>query len=799
MRAHLRSIGFTPEDLAKPIVGVAHSWIGTMPCNYRHRELAEAVCRGVRAAGGTPMELNTIAISDVATMGSEGMKTSLVSREVIADSLELVAMGHMFDAMVTIVGCDKTIPAAAMAHARLDIPGPIIYSGSTMPGHWRDRQLTVASVFEAVGARSAGQLSDVELGEIEAAACPGAGACGGQYTANTMAMVLEFLGLSPLGSASPPTLDPRKDELAFAAGELAMRAYRENRRPSRILTPAAFANAIAAGAATAGSTNLVLHLLAIAREAGVDLDLADFDRISARTPVIADLMPHGRYTAVDLDRAGGTRLVARRLAEAGLLDADALTITGRTIGAEAAEATETPGQDVVTTAAAPLSEQGGLVVLRGNLAPEGCVAKIAGLTRLRHTGPARVFDAEEAAMAAVRAGKILDGDVVVIRYEGPRGGPGMREMLGVTAALVGRGLGRSVALLTDGRFSGATRGLMAGHVSPEAAVGGPLAALADGDVIELDVPGRSVRVLLTEEQLRERLRDWQPPATGYRRGVMAKYRSMVGTAARGAITDAAPVPPPPAGQLAGLSCVITGAGAGIGRATALRFAAEGARLVATDIDPAGLAGLRAELRDTGSDVELELVTGDVSNAVQARAMIDAAVSRFGRIDVLVANAGLIPLLDVVTATERDWDEVMDVDGKGMFLTCKYAIEQMRDRGGAIVCVSSISGLAGQKGQATYGPAKFVATGLTKHLAVEWAEHGIRVNAVAPGTIRTDRVRRLPEEPGGTEYLAAIERLHPLGRLGEPAEVAAAIAFLASPAASFITGVVLPVDGGYLAQ
>jgi dihydroxy-acid dehydratase len=798
MRAHLRAIGYTPEDLAKPIVGVAHSWIGTMPCNFTHRRLAEAVQRGVRAAGGTPMELNTIAISDVATMGSEGMKTSLVSREVIADSIELVALGHMFDALVSIVGCDKTIPAAALAHTRLDIPGPIIYSGSTMPGRWQSEQVTVASVFEAVGAHAGGRMTDAELRGLEERACPGAGACGGQYTANTMAMALEFLGLSPLGSAGPPALDPRKEQVAFAAGELALRALREDIRPSQILTPAAFRNAITAGAATAGSTNLVLHLLAIAREAGVPLALADFDEVSARTPVIADLMPHGRYTAVDLDRVGGSRLIAQRLLAAGLLDDRPVTVTGRTIGAEAkdesAQPVELAGQDVVVSVAAPLHEQGGLVVLRGNLAPDGCVVKIAGLSRLTHTGPARVFDSEDTAMTAVQSGRINAGDVVVIRYEGPRGGPGMREMLGVTAALVGRGLGASVALVTDGRFSGATRGLMAGHVAPEAAVGGALAALADGDVIELDVPGRSLRVRLGDAELRARLRDWQPPETGYRGGVMAKYRGMVGSAADGAIV----LPGRPLGRLAGLSCVITGAAAGIGRATAELFAREGARLIAADLDAAGVADLCHHVSEKDGDIEP--MVGDVSRAADARAMIEAAVRRYGRIDVLVANAGVIPMVDAVSATEQDWDAVMDVDGKGMFLTCKYAIEQMRRTGGgAIVCVSSISGLAGQKGQATYGPAKFVATGLTKHLAVEWAETGIRVNAVAPGTIRTARVRRLPDEPGGAEYLAEIQRRHPLGRLGEPSEVAAAIAFLASAEASFITGAVLPVDGGYLAQ
>jgi dihydroxy-acid dehydratase len=481
------------------------------------------------------MEINTIAISDVATMGSEGMKTSLVSREVIADSIELVALGHQLDALVTIVGCDKTIPAAAMAHVRLNIPGVIVYSGSIMPGDWRGRPVTVASVFEAVGAHAAGRLSDVDLAELEASACPGAGACGGQYTANTMAMALEFLGLSPLGSAGPPALDPRRERVAAEAGRLVLDVLADGRRPDRILTPGAFANAIAAGAATAGSTNLVLHLLAIAREAGVPLELGDFDAISARTPVIADLLPHGRYTAVDLDRAGGSRLVASRLAEAGLLDTGQLTVTGRSLGEEAAQAREEPGQDVVVPVSRPLESHGGLVVLQGNLAPDGCVVKIAGLTRLRHTGPARVFEREETAMGAVQSGGIAAGDVVVIRGEGPRGGPGMREMLGVTAALVGRGLGDRVALLTDGRFSGATRGLMAGHVAPEAAAGGPIGLLRDGDPVTFDIRERTLRVELTAAELAARSSEWHPPENRYRTGVMAKYRALVGSASDGAV------------------------------------------------------------------------------------------------------------------------------------------------------------------------------------------------------------------------------------------------------------------------
>ncbi|MEW6637877.1 MAG: dihydroxy-acid dehydratase, partial [Actinomycetota bacterium] len=514
----------------------AHSWIETMPCNFTHRHLAERVKEGVREAGGTPMELNTVAISDGITMGTQGMKTSLVSREVIADSIELVGRGHMFDAIVTIVGCDKTIPAAAMAHARLGIPGVIVYSGSIKPGRFHDHDVTIQDVFEAVGANAAGKMSDEDLRDLEDHACPGAGACGGQYTANTMAMALEFLGLSPMGSASPPALDGRKDAVCVEAGRLVMRLLENGLTPSRILTREAFENAIAAGAATGGSTNLVLHLLAIAREAGVPLDIDDFDRISSRTPIIADLKPGGRYTAVDLDRAGGTRLVGKRLLEASLVDGGQITVTGRTLAEEVEGAEETEGQDVVTSVESPLRQTGGLVILKGNLAPEGCVVKVAGYTRLSHTGPARVFDSEEDAMEAVQAGSIKEGDVVVIRYEGPRGGPGMREMLGVTAALVGQGLGESVALLTDGRFSGATRGLMAGHVAPEAAHRGPIAALRDGDTVTFDIEERTLSVDLSEEEISARLAEWNEPEPRYKTGVMAKYAALVSSASRGAVT-----------------------------------------------------------------------------------------------------------------------------------------------------------------------------------------------------------------------------------------------------------------------
>jgi dihydroxy-acid dehydratase len=535
-RSYLKGMGFSEEDLNKPIVGVAHSWIETMPCNYNQRRLAERVKEGVRAAGGTPMELNTIAISDGITMGTEGMKASLVSREVIADSIELVGRGHMFDAVVSIVGCDKTLPGAAMALVRLGVPGCIVYGGSIAPGRFKGRDVTIGEVFEAVGANAVGRMSDEDLKEIEDHACPGAGACGGQFTANTMAMILEFLGLSPMGSASPPAEDLRKDEVCVEAGKLAMDMLHRGLTPRDILTREAFENAIAAGAATGGSTNLVLHLLALAREANVPLDIDDFDRVSDRTPIVADLKPGGRYTAVDLDRAGGSKLLGRRLVEAGLVDGSQLTPTGRTVAEEVDGAEETPGQDVIFPIDAPLKETGGLVILKGNLAPEGCVVKVAGYTRLRHEGPARVFESEEEAMEAAQNGQIVEGDVVVIRYEGPKGGPGMREMLGVTAAIVGQGLGESVALLTDGRFSGATRGLMAGHVAPEAAHRGPIAALREGDRVTLDIENRTLSVDLPNEEIENRLEDWRDPQPRYEGGVFAKYAALVSSASEGAVT-----------------------------------------------------------------------------------------------------------------------------------------------------------------------------------------------------------------------------------------------------------------------
>ena len=535
-RAMLKSIGFTDEDLARPIVGVANTWIEIGPCNFHLRRLAAKIKEGIRAAGGTPMEFNTVSISDGISMGAEGMKCSLISREVIADSIELVARGNHFDALICISGCDKTNPGVVMALARLDIPGLALYGGSIAPGHLESRDLTIQDVFEAVGAYGRGKINAAELKAIEDTACPGAGACGGQFTANTMSTVMEFLGISPLGSNGIPAMAAEKDEAAFNAGKLVMELLRKDLRPSQIITRKAIENAIAAVAATGGSTNAVLHLLAIAREAGVKLQIDDFDRVSSRTPLIADLKPGGRFVSNDLYRAGGIQLVAKRLLESGLVHADTLTVTGKTLGEAARSAQETPGQEVVRPLAQPLKATGGLVILKGNLAPEGCVVKVAGHERMLHRGPARVFNREEDAFKAVQQGKIKANDVIVIRYEGPKGGPGMREMLAVTAALVGAGLGDSVALLTDGRFSGATHGLMAGHVAPEAASGGPIAALRNGDTVVFDIKKRRLDVEITEKERKARLRQWKAPRPRYQSGVMAKYAKLVSSASEGAVT-----------------------------------------------------------------------------------------------------------------------------------------------------------------------------------------------------------------------------------------------------------------------
>jgi dihydroxy-acid dehydratase len=539
-RAMLKGVGFSDDDLARPLVGVATTWIETMPCNLNQRELAQRVKAGVRAAGGTPVEFNTVSVSDGVSMGTEGMRASLVSREVIADSIELVARGHLLDGLVCLVGCDKTIPAAVMALARLDLPGLVLYNGSIAPGRFRGRDVTIQDVFEAVGAHAVGSMSGEELHELEGVACPGAGACGGQFTANTMSTALEFLGISPAGLNGIPALDPAKGDAAEEAGRLVMDVLRRDLRPSQVITREALENAIASIAATGGSTNGVLHLLAIALELGIPLSLDDFDRIAARTPVVASLKPGGRFVATDVHEAGGVALVARELAKRELVHAAAPNVDGRSLGQIAAAVKERPGQEVVVPIETPLKATGGLAILYGNLAPEGCVVKLAGHERLLHRGPARVFESEEACFEAVEARRIQAGDVVVIRYEGPAGGPGMREMLHVTAAIVGEGLGDAVALVTDGRFSGATHGLRVGHVSPEASRGGPLAALRDGDTVTIDVEARELRAELSADELATRLRDWAPPPPRYTSGVFAKYAALVSSASEGAVTRPSP-------------------------------------------------------------------------------------------------------------------------------------------------------------------------------------------------------------------------------------------------------------------
>ncbi len=535
-RSYLKATGLSDEDIQKPIIGVASTWIGTMPCNLNLRHLAQKVMQGIREAGATPQEFNTIAISDGITMGTEGMKTSLISREVIADSIELVTRGHLFDAVICLVGCDKTAPGAAMALARLNVPGMLLYGGSIAPGRYKGRDITIQDVFEGVGAAAAGRITDDDLRELEDAACPGAGSCGGQFTANTMAIVMEFLGLAAMGTAGVPAADPQKDHVGVEAGRMVVDLLRRGVRPLDILTREAFENAFRGALATGGSTNSVLHLLALAREAGVPLTLHDLNELSAQTPVIANLTPGGKYVATDMHHAGGTRLVAKNLLDAGLLHGDRPTPSGKTLAEEAALAQETTGQEVISTADAPFKTTGGILILRGNLAPEGAVIKIAGHEKRQHTGPARVFDREEDAMDAVTHRRIVPGDVVVIRYEGPKGGPGMREMLGVTAALVGQGLGSEVVLITDGRFSGATRGLMAGHAAPEAAVGGPLALLREGDTVTLDLDAHSVNAAVSDAEWAARRSEWTPPAPRYTAGVMAKYAAMVSSAAEGAVT-----------------------------------------------------------------------------------------------------------------------------------------------------------------------------------------------------------------------------------------------------------------------
>ncbi len=536
-RAMLKAVGFTDEDLSKPIVGVANTWIEVMPCNFHLRRLSERVKAGIRAAGGTPIEYNTIAVSDGISMGTEGMKASLISREVIADSVELVARGHMFDAVVALSGCDKTIPGTVMGLARLNLPSVMLYGGSIMPGQFQGHDVTIQDVFEAVGKHACGAMTNAELKDLEDHACPGPGACGGQFTANTMAIAFEFLGMSAMGRNGVPAMDQHKDDVAFESGKMVMELIRKDLRPKQIITRKSLENAIAAVATTGGSTNAVLHLLAVAREMGVKLTIDDFDKLNRKVPLLADLKPGGRFTASDLFAAGGTTLVAKRLLDAGILHPNQPTVSGRTIGEEAAGAKETPGQQVLRPLSNPIKPTGGLVILKGNLAPEGCVVKVAGHSIMKFQGPAKVFEREEDAFASVKAGKIKAGDVVVIRYEGPSGGPGMREMLGVTAAIVGAGLGDSVALLTDGRFSGATHGLMAGHVAPEAIKGGPIGAVKNGDTITFDIAKRRLDVALTDKEIKARLKKVKHPKPRYTTGVMGKYARHVSSASEGAVTS----------------------------------------------------------------------------------------------------------------------------------------------------------------------------------------------------------------------------------------------------------------------
>jgi len=535
-RAMLRACGLGDDDFAKPLIGVANTWIEIGPCNYHLRELAEHVKTGIRKAGGTPLEFNTVSISDGITMGTEGMRTSLVSREVIADSIELVTRGNLFDALIVLVGCDKTIPGGIMSLARLNIPGLILYGGSIAAGQFEGHAVTIQDVYEGIGKHARGGITDAQLKSLESAACPGAGACGGQFTANTMALVCEFLGIAPMGLSSVPATNAAKGSSGERAGEMVMDLLRRNITPSKIITKASIENAIAGVAATGGSTNSVLHLLAIANEANIPLSIDDFDRISSRVPILADLKPGGRFVATDLYAAGGTALVAQRMLEAKLLHGESITVTGRTLAEEAAAAKETQNQQVVRTLDSPLKPTGGLVILKGNIAPEGCVIKVAGHNFVTFSGPARVFDDEETAFAAVENKSIKAGDVIVIRYEGPKGGPGMREMLQVTAALIGAGLGDSVALLTDGRFSGATHGFMAGHVAPEAANGGPIAAINDGDIVSFDIPKRTLSVKLTDAEIQRRLSTWKAPQPRFTSGVMAKYALLVSSSSLGAIT-----------------------------------------------------------------------------------------------------------------------------------------------------------------------------------------------------------------------------------------------------------------------
>jgi len=535
-RAMFKAIGLSDEALAKPIIGIANTWTEIGPCNYHLRRLSQRVREGIIAAGGTPLEFNTVSISDGITMGTEGMKASLISREMIADSVELEARANYFDGMIALAACDKTIPGVIMGLIRADIPSMMLYGGSIAPGNFRGRDVTVVDVFEAIGAHAKGKISDADLAEIEGAACPGPGACGGQFTANTMALVVELMGMSPMGSAGVPAMDASKDDVAFHVGRLMMDLLARDLRPSKIITRKALENAIRGVASTGGSTNGVLHSLAFAREMGIPFTIDDIEEISKHTPLIADMKPGGRFVAVDMYRAGGIRLLIQRLLEGNLIHGDAITVTGKTLAEEAANAVETPGQEVIRTLKNPVKATGGLVILKGNLAPDGSVVKLFGYERLTHRGPARVFNSEESAFRAVQEGKIVAGDTLVIRYEGPVGGPGMREMLGITAALMGQGLGEQVMLITDGRFSGGTRGLMVGHIAPEAMLGGPIALLQEGDIVKVDINARRLDVEVSDAELAARRAKWTAPKPHYTTGVMAKYAKLVSSASEGAIT-----------------------------------------------------------------------------------------------------------------------------------------------------------------------------------------------------------------------------------------------------------------------
>ncbi len=778
-RAHLRAMGLDERDWSKPLVGIATTWTGTMPCNLNHRELARRVAVGVRAAGGTPLEFNTIAVSDNLTQGTPGMRASLVSRELIADSVELVGLSQPFDGIVCIGGCDKTVPGLAMGLLRLDVPGLILYSGAMAAGSHRGAPVTIQDVWEAVGAHESGRIDDDALEQLERDACPGHGACTGHFTANTMAVAVDFLGLGPIGLGSVPAADPGKGDAAEAAGVLVLDLIARDVRPSALVTRSSLENAIVGITGTGGSTNGVLHLLAIANEAGVELRLEDFDRISATTPVVTSLTPGGRYVAGDLHRAGGTAAVVKQLLPH--LSADAPTVDGKTLAEHGAAANE-PDGEVVASAATPFKPGGALRVLHGNLAPEGAVVKLAGHEHPVpvHQGPARTFDSEEACKSAVHAGVIQPGDVIVIRNEGPSGAPGMPEMLSITSAIVGRGLSESVVLVTDGRFSGATRGLMVGHVAPEAFRGGPIALVRDGDSITIDVDARSLCLDVDDEEPRAASRrvDAARTARETRRAREIRADRLVGVEGRGPRMNVR-------GRLEGKAALVTGAGRGIGRALALGLAAEGAVVHLVDLDAPG--EVLAELPDSRRGLALSC---DVSDVAQIR----AAFSRLDRLDVLVNCAGVTGWMDAVEPSEETWDRVIGTNLKGTFFCSVAAARLMREAGGgSIVSVSSVLAIRGMPNSAAYAASKGGINALTVQLAIELAPDRIRVNAFAPGATNVER--NLIDDPS---YLEVWAPVIPLGRVAEPDEMVGPAVFLASDESAQITGQVLYVDGGWTA-